>query len=293
MESDIAEPPQYDILFKDQPQDFLGPLPTPNDIESGEPLPNNPGSANLVRIRETFVMKYGSEVRPTEAHNMLYVAKHTSVALPKVYAIYQRKEEDSVVTYILMQHIQGKTLKDLWAELNKTRKTSFAKTLRTSFDQLRQLKHPGYFGDINGGPPLDDVFTGTQGGLDDIRSSFMTEEELINSVIRIYSLETGDRTAHKVQYYQHVLPTVLQSKEAPVFTHNDLQRKNIIVQNDGILVIVDWEYASWYPNYWEYSTAMFANGGWRDDWGEYLRVILDEYPNEALWLSTLKTEMWS
>jgi hypothetical protein len=292
MDCITAEPPQYDVLLKDQPENFLGPLPSPNDIDSGEYMPNT-GSASLVRIREIFVMKYGSELQPTEAHSMLYVAKHTSVVVPKVYAIYQRKEEDSVVTYILMQHIQGKALKDLWAELEQTRKTSIAKTLRTSFDQLGQLKHPGYFGDINGGPPLDDVFTGTQGGLDNIESSFTNEEELINSIIRIYSLETGDRTANKVRYYQHVLPTILRSNGSPVFTHNDLQRKNIVVQDDGTLSIVDWEYASWYLNYWEYSSAMSANGGWRDDWDEYLRIILDEYPNEALWLSTMKTEMWS
>ncbi|KAL4730965.1 hypothetical protein ACLX1H_003007, partial [Fusarium chlamydosporum] len=289
MDCVTSEPLQYVILFRDQPEDFHGPLPTPNDVDSGEPMPNT-RSARVVRIRENFVMKYGSEVRPAEAHSMLYVAKETLVAVPKVYAIYQRKEGRNVVTYILMQHIQGKTLKELWAELDKTRKASIAKTLRTSFDQLRQLEDPGYFGDINGGPPLDDVFTGTQGGLDNVTSPFATEEELINSVIRIYALETGDRTAHKVRYYQHVLPTVLRSNGSPVFTHNDLQRKNIIVQDDGTLVIIDWEYASWYPNYWEYSSAIFANGGWRDDWEEYLRMILDEYPNEALWVANMKTE---
>ncbi|KAF5017922.1 hypothetical protein F66182_10118 [Fusarium sp. NRRL 66182] len=294
MDCITPQPPQYDVLFRDHPEDFLGLLPTPNDVASGESLPNT-GSASLVRIRQSFVMKYGSEVRPTEAHSMLYVAKHISVAVPKVYAIYQRneEEEDSVVTYILMQYIPGKTLKALWTELDKARKTSIAKALRTSFDQLRQLKHPGYFGDINGGPPLDDIFTGTERGLDNIKSSFATEQELINSVIRIYSLETGYRMAHKVRYYYHILPTVLCSNGSPILTHNDLQRKNIIVQDNGTLVIIDWEYASWYPNYWEYSSAMFANSGWRDDWDEYLRIILDEYPNEALWLSTMKTEMWS
>ncbi|KAK6714989.1 hypothetical protein SNK04_005914 [Fusarium graminearum] len=174
-----------------------------------------------------------------------------------------------------MQHIQGKTLKELWPELNGTRKTSIAKTLRDSLQQLRRLQHPGYFGNIDGGPPLDDVFTGTQGGLKNVTSPFATEEELINSVIRIFSLET--RSCNK----------------APVFTHNDLQSKNIMVQDDGTIVIIDWEYSSWYPVYWEYSTAMFANGGWRDDWGEYLRIILDEYPNEAVWICQMKTQMWS
>ncbi|KAF5244720.1 hypothetical protein FAUST_2237 [Fusarium austroamericanum] len=292
MESITAEPPQYDVLFKNQ--DFPDPLPTPKDIERGEPLPGRQnGSTSLVRIRDNFVMKYGVEVKPIEAQNMLYVAKHTSLVVPKVYAIYQGKVECGVITYILMQYMPGKTLKDLWPELDKTRKTSIAKTLRASFQQLRQLQHPGYFGDINGGPPLDDMFTRTPAGVKNVTSPIATEEELINSFVRIFDLETGAWSNHKAKYYQHVLPTVLQSNNGPVFTHNDFQRKNIIVQDDGTVVIIDWEFSSWLPVYWEYSNAMFANSGWRDDWDEYLRIILDQYPGEALWICTMKTEMCS
>ncbi|KAK7963641.1 hypothetical protein PG996_008665 [Apiospora saccharicola] len=102
----------------------------------------------------------------------------------------------------------------------------------------------------------------------------------------------GERTAHKLRYYQHVLPTHLRGNEAPVFTHNDFQRKNVMVRPDGTLVVIDWEFASWYPTYWEYATATCANAGWYDDWHEYVRIALDEYPNQSLWLSSMKHEMW-
>ncbi|KAM0537119.1 hypothetical protein ACHAO7_012288 [Fusarium culmorum] len=137
------------------------------------------------------------------------------------------------------------------------------------------------------------MFTHTTAGVNNVTSSIATEEELINSFVRIFDLETGAWSNNKVKYYQHVLPTVLHSNKAPVFTHNDFQRKNIMVQDDGTIVIVDWEFSSWLPVYWEYSNAMFANSGWRDDWDEYLRMILDEYPNEALWICSMKTEMCS
>ncbi|UPK99102.1 hypothetical protein LCI18_010037 [Fusarium solani-melongenae] len=138
-----------------------------------------------------FVMKFGVNVQPIEAYNMLYVAKSTTVPVPKVYAIYQCREKQSVVTYIVMQY----------------------------------------------GP-------------------IATEDELIDWIIRIYSLETGERTAYKTRYYQHILPTVLRGDGTPTFTHNDFQRKNVIVRDDGVPVIIDWEFASWYPIYWEYSTAI-------------------------------------
>ena len=35
--------------------------------------------------------------------------------------------------------------------------------------------------------------------------------------------------------------------------------RNIIVKGGKIVAIVDWEMAGWYPEYWEYTTACFAN----------------------------------
>lgn len=88
------------------------------------------------------------------------------------------------------------------------------------------------------------------------------------------------------------MPILLRGNGFPVFTHNDFQRKNIMVQPDGTVVIIDWAFASWYPTYWEYATATFANGGWNDDWHDYVCMALDVYPNQALWLSSVKHEIW-
>ncbi|KAI8689370.1 APH domain-containing protein [Fusarium sp. Ph1] len=239
----MSEPMSYDVLFIDQSQNYPIPLPTPNDMDGSEVLPSNPGGARLVRMQQRFFMKFGVDVQPIEAHNILYVAKSTTVPVPKVYAIYQRREKQSVVTYIVMQFVQGTTLLNLWGSLDQARKTSIAKTLRAYFDQLRQLKHPAFFGNIDGGPPLDDIFSAIQ-GTNETRGSFATEDELIDWIIRIYSLETGERMAYKTRYYQHILPSVLRGDGTPIFTHNDFQRENVTVRDDGVLVIIDWEFTS-------------------------------------------------
>ncbi|KAK8002565.1 hypothetical protein PG989_002284 [Apiospora arundinis] len=283
----------YNVLFEDGSHDYLAPLPTPNDINGSEVLLHESSGSRVVKVKQTFVMKFGFNIHPTEAHNMLYVAKSTTVPVPKVYAIYQRREKQSTVTYIVMEYVPGETLVDLWGSLDDARRTAIAETLRSYFDQIRQLQHPGYFGNIDGGPPLDDIFSVTPAGLEVVKTSFTTEDELIDSILRIYSLDTSERMVHKTRYYQHVLPTALRGDGSPVFTHNDFQRKNVMVQPDGTPVIIDWEFASWYPAYWEYSTATWANGGWNDDWHDYVRVILDGYPTQALWLNTMKLEMWS
>ncbi|KAI6774862.1 hypothetical protein HG530_001620 [Fusarium avenaceum] len=135
-------------------------------------------STRVVRIQE-FVIKYGRLVAPIEAHNILYVAKSTTVPIPKVYAIYQRYNEQmgEIVTYIVMQYVQSKTLLSSWSSLDQDRMLSFAHSLRTYIDQLQQLPPLSYFGNIDGGPPLDDLFLDTPLAKD-ITSSFETVEQL-------------------------------------------------------------------------------------------------------------------
>lgn len=282
----------YEVLFLDQSQNHSNPLPTPNDINGSEVLVHESTGSRLAKVQQRFLIKYGYHVDPIEGHNMLFVAKSTTVPVPQVCAIYQSPDQQGVVTYIVMQSIPGTTLLESWGSLDKARKTDIAITLRTYFDQLRKLEPPGYFGDITGGPPLGDMFLATQDADDNRKSSLRTEDELIDYIIRAYSFETGERMAHKARYYQHVLPSVLRGNGSPVFTHNDFQRKNVIVQPDGTPVIIDWEFASWLPIYWEFSTAIYCNGGWNDDWHEYIGMVLDEYPTQSLWLSTMRNEMW-
>lgn len=43
-----------------------------------------------------------------------------------------------------------------------------------------------------------------------------------------------------------------------VFTHGDLNMRNILVHNGKLSGIIDWETAGWYPDYWEHTKAHFA-----------------------------------
>lgn len=43
-----------------------------------------------------------------------------------------------------------------------------------------------------------------------------------------------------------------------MFTHGDLDPRNILVEEGHVIGIVDWEQSGWYPGYWEYVKAMWG-----------------------------------
>lgn len=60
--------------------------------------------------------------------------------------------------------------------------------------------------------------------------------------------EPAWREKMKTEYPGHAAPYVL--------THGDLNTGNIMVHDGHVSGIIDWEYAGYYPDWWEYTEAM-------------------------------------
>lgn len=64
-----------------------------------------------------------------------------------------------------------------------------------------------------------------------------------------------------------------------VLTHGDLSSLNILVKNDKVTGIVDWESSGWYPSYWEHITAMQVNFG-NEFWEDYIDLFIEPRPDD-------------
>lgn len=68
-----------------------------------------------------------------------------------------------------------------------------------------------------------------------------------------------------------------------VFSHGDLNAHNILVRGDKVVAIVDWEGASWFPHYWEYTSTWYGNiirPTWRKQLSRFLDPCLMEMEME-------------
>ncbi|KAI2034111.1 hypothetical protein LOZ47_005199 [Ophidiomyces ophidiicola] len=145
-----------------------------------------------------------------------------------------------------------------------------------------------------GGGPIEHQYFWTLDKDPAIVGPFKTENDL-NLALAKHSRQNWEENARYpwlADFYERNLHRALKDHES-VFTHADLQRKNILVEKridtvSGeehyvVSALVDWQTAGWYPSYWEYA-GTFCCLQWVDDWPESLEKILDPCPLEAAML---------
>ena len=289
MDSDHEnEVTHYPLPFYMEDRLLPHPLPTDEEIDASQDvLEENPG-CRVVRVGIHFLVKYGEHVSLHEAENMLFVKESTDVPVPQVYAMYKVWVEGQYLPtrYIIMEHVLGECLNSCWKGLNHPVELGVAKQLWGYFNQLRRIPSPGFFGLLARRPFSDSVSNSWASGGDDSNLSgpFNTIQPMLRALAR------KCRSASKRGYYDRVLPRVMPN-HGSVFTHGDFQRENVLVKPDGTLVLIGWEAAGWYPEFWEYAWAL-STDAWDDDWYWYVCPVLDEYSNEYAWMKMVFEYIW-
>ncbi|KAM5474590.1 hypothetical protein MauCBS54593_002166 [Microsporum audouinii] len=154
------------------------------------------------------------------------------------------------------------------------------KDLEGILQQLRAIEIPttALIGAVDGGPAVDVRARHAEFG-----GPFTAESEFNEWLA---SLTHPESMQYRGAFYIDTIQNCLRKYNHQLrFTHGDLGLYNILVSNDGIVTtIIDWEFAGWYPEYWEYLKMIqfsrdpvfrcFARGCWKDKVGN--QVFFDE-----------------
>ncbi|MCJ1386464.1 hypothetical protein MMC17_009590 [Xylographa soralifera] len=216
-------------------------------------------------------IKFGDSVSLAEANTLRFIAKHTSIPVPKVHHAFTHRGK----TYILMERICGKTIAERWRSLSDTSKASIFKQLKRMIEELQSIpsKTAGVCS-LDGGP------------IHDCRLPQTSSWGPFNTVYDFHLALRNDVTFKSLQAQTHSSPSPAAISDMqelvafhesvirpPVLTHGDLSSFNILLRDDKVVGIIDWETAGWLPYYWEYTTAWHVNPQnlfWQKEVGNFL-----------------------
>ncbi|KAJ6112704.1 hypothetical protein N7512_008028 [Penicillium capsulatum] len=158
-----------------------------------------------------------------------------------------------------MDYMPGKRLDEAWDTLDCHQKLSIADELHSYLKQLHELKGD-YIGAIKRGKAIIGQIASVEGGPFDSESQF-------NKFI------LGDIVTAAPDLLRHYAKFALTDNHLIAFTHSDFAPRNILVEGGRVTAILDWEYAGWYPEHWEYIQALRQLKP-MPDWPDYLSRIL-------------------
>ncbi|TVY40524.1 hypothetical protein LOCC1_G005337, partial [Lachnellula occidentalis] len=191
------------------------------------------------RLPFGMYLKYGPENHAArhagEFNALKLVRSQTSVPVPRPIDLLLSRTESFLVT----SRIEGGPAGLAIDECSSEEMHLMAEDLRSWIAQLRSMKRDRdseyAITNATGGPCLDYRISADPVG------PFRSEEEFVESLRLGILPDLVHRTGYQI-----------------VFTHSDLNMRNILVKNGRITGIVDWENAGWFPEYWEYTKCHFA-----------------------------------
>lgn len=207
----------------------------------------------------SYVTKSGHGVRLVEAEAMKLVSQHTSVPVPEV--LFKSFGPD--YGNINMTLIPGIPLEKTWDKLDDETKGSVCRQIWDLILEIRTIQPPvelkGLFQCAADGSPTRDPL------IEDLQEParpLTSDSELRDRIYERY-LHFGGRR------FESQLPDMLPRSDTSVFTHGDIAPHNIMVdEQNKITGILDWEYAGWYPDYWEY--AQIIRPAFQGDWSMWM-----------------------
>ncbi|KAF4995779.1 hypothetical protein FGRMN_4902 [Fusarium graminum] len=197
---------------------------------------------------------------------MQYIALHTQIPIPRLHKIHIEKGKGGI--FIEMAYVDGQCLDSAWDHLSTSERD-------TVFGDIKQ--HLACLGELQ--PPAQDLISSAfQNPTFDCRIGARFFGPMNQS--EFHSLARGHLRMEDVGPFlgQEVVKTQTTLYQTH-FAHADLCPRNIIIRNGRVAAVIDWAFAGWYPEYWEFTKAHY-NYFPGEDWEDYLRLALPSYETE-------------
>ncbi|CAI0646180.1 unnamed protein product [Colletotrichum noveboracense] len=231
----------------------------------------------ICKSPQSLVSKFGLyiKVKPYaslgEAHTLKFIHRQTSIPVPRVSCTFIHRGK----TYIVMTRIDGNMACMGWVQRSEASKKQILDQLKDIVCQLRGIPSPsGGAGvsNVDGGPIWDCRLPSKE-----FWGPFAAAKDFHRELVQPLSLE-ADGGGHfadvneLLDFYRHW-------DDSLVFTHGDLSSLNVLVRDDDVVGVIEWETAGWLPSYWEYSSAWHVNPQ-NQFWQQDVDKFVEPMPHE-------------
>ena len=95
-------------------------IPTKAMIHASQDIIKENMTSKVVGVGRQFVVKYGRGLDLIEGQNAIWVATHTGIRVPKLYALYEDTKDK--IKYIILERLPGTTLEVAWPSISNAQK---------------------------------------------------------------------------------------------------------------------------------------------------------------------------
>ncbi|KAK2758823.1 hypothetical protein FQN54_003515 [Arachnomyces sp. PD_36] len=228
------------------------------------------------RLDDTTIVKYGTQIQLAEAEAMHLVSTQTSIPTPKIEAAYVLDGRG----FIVMSYEEGRGFAEYWEDASEDEREGLIAQLKDYVSQMRKIKGP-FIGGVDGSACRDAVFAWDWKPDSHEYGPYKDQEELNEGLVRAcrYCHPPNPDREKSSWWMTYQLARSFKSKEI-VFTHGDLHPGNMVVRDDGTVVLLDWGLSGYFPDYWEFYRATF-NGAFREDFHPQIERFVPPFYMEA------------
>ncbi|EFE32482.1 uncharacterized protein ARB_00667 [Trichophyton benhamiae CBS 112371] len=210
-----------------------------------------------------------------EAHTLKMIEQSTHIPAPRAIDVAQT----SRYSYLLMTCVPGRPIGPSLNTMTDEEIEQVVVDLKGYISELRKIPRD---------PSSEYLICNSQGGgFLDWRIPDSQNKELR------FKSEADFNKYLTDPFWEEIRTRATKSHDIPhkvVFTHGDLNPRNILAENGKITGIVDWENAGWFPEYWEY-TKMHYTVRSVERW--LVDVVDSVFPGyrEELWVENMLSDL--
>ncbi|PWY69005.1 hypothetical protein BO94DRAFT_628598 [Aspergillus sclerotioniger CBS 115572] len=217
------------------------------------PIDHNFGGTKIVRLSQTLILKGGPNTQPGEANILNFIAKAGEengarrIRASRVHRLFNIERVETWGEWkclILMDFINGTTLDRCWDELSQKKRVDVVDQVALMLDTLHSI-------------PLPDAYQQLPGPKGDIRClahGYMFLDEGAGPFASIQEMEAWfDRRLDVGRLFNRIPEDVPSFHfDKLVLTHQDVMPRNLILDGEGMVWLIDWGYSGIYPEGFDY-----------------------------------------